>query len=256
MKKICAFSAVLLLAVVTSTGFAGDKQAGLPAALPETIPAETAKDSIPAGPTEASPCRSRCAGIRSKCAKTSEKCNDCLHRLCEFVTYREQLQPCDSCCKRCSADCYPQLYVFFLDQCGKNPTAGGPGGPVCTASQKCHTPARCHPLLAAKAKFDLHGVFSRKPCTDGSSTAGAPAPATGAPSSQPAEIQSCSGACEPCAQPRFDLRNLFHRTPSPKDCSACEVPASSPATVVTPKDQQTIGVPGVVIEMLPEAPKK
>ena len=70
----------------------------------------------------------------------------CLHRFCEWLTYRPLTRPClCDCCHHCTGCCYPPLYTFFLCQgCNGYPPAMAHGGPACTcgAGSEC---AGCRP---------------------------------------------------------------------------------------------------------------
>jgi hypothetical protein len=192
------FSCVFLMVLGSTAGFAraGDKPASLPAQLPEAKPAE-ASEAAPAPACQAPGCKEKCG--KKNCGLAG-RCGDRLHHLCAFLTYREEQQSCGCCCcKQCSMDCYPPLYVFFLDQCGGCAAQGCQG-------DKCSLRERC--------KSKLQGLAHQK------------AEATTSAESCPAE----AAAPAECAVPskiKLDLRKIFHKKSCEGDCSNCNSAATA-----------------------------
>ena len=71
----------------------------------------------------------------------------CLHRFCEWLTYRPLTRPClCDCCHHCTGCCYPPLYTFFLCQhCNGYPPAMAHGGPACTCGAPVPNPPAAAP---------------------------------------------------------------------------------------------------------------
>jgi hypothetical protein len=76
---------------------------------------------------------------------SGERCHGgCVHRFCEWLTYKPLTRPClcDCCHHKCGC-CYPPLYTFFLCQDCNGPY--GHGGPPCG----CGAPAPIGPVTLA-----------------------------------------------------------------------------------------------------------
>jgi hypothetical protein len=94
----------------------------------------------------------------------------CLHRFCEWLTYKPLTRPClGDCCHHCCGCCYPPLYTFFLCQgCNRGPYGPGPCG--------CGAPAPLGPVTLAApvpASRPNVGPYSAPPQAPDSASASA-----------------------------------------------------------------------------------
>ena len=132
-KVMVRFSALVGLGVLLS---ASGLRAGPMPSMPDSGQPVMEGPVHSEGPMHSDQAPARCCGERCR--------GGCLHRFCEWLTYKPLTRPClGDCCHHCCGCCYPPLYTFFLCQgCnGQGPYGHGPCG--------CGAPAPIGPVTLA-----------------------------------------------------------------------------------------------------------